>query len=83
MATRRVTYKGKDYDVVAEPHGRKFITRIDPTGGATGRHVQQPDTQTTDPATGKTTTRRGEPLESDTEEGALDVGEDNVKAGMI
>ena len=59
MAMRKVTHNGKDYEVVSErlPNG-KFITRIDRSGG-TGRYIRQPDTQTTDPNTGKTTTKQG------------------------
>ncbi len=82
MATRKVTHKASDYVVVAEPLGNgRFITRIDPPSG-TGRYIRQPDSQTTDPHTGKTTTRQGVPVEFDTEKGALDAGEDNIKLGM-
>lgn len=82
MATRKVPDGGEDYEVVAEPHNGKFITRIDPSGG-TGRYIREPDTPVTDPNTGKTTTKQGRRVEFDTEKGALDAGEDNVKKGMV
>ena len=83
MATRKVKHNGKDYAIEAEqlPNGR-FITRIDPAGGA-GRYILGADNQTTDPSTGKTTTKPGPRTEFDTEKGALDAGEDNIKRGMI
>ncbi|MDZ7616962.1 MAG: hypothetical protein U1E05_08160 [Patescibacteria group bacterium] len=83
MATRKVKHDGKDYVIEAEqrPNG-KFITRIDPAGG-TGRYIRGADIQITDPSTGKTTTKPGPPTEFDSEKGALDAGEDNVKLGMI
>jgi hypothetical protein len=83
MATRKVKHNGKDYVIETEqlPNG-KYITRIDPAGGK-GRYIRGPDIQTTDPNTGKTTTTPGRPVEFDTEKGALDAGEDNIKKGMI
>lgn len=83
MATRKVKHNGKDYVVETDqlPNG-KYITRIDPPGGA-GRYIREPDVQTTDPKTGKTTTTPGPPVELDTEKGGLDAGEDNIKKGVI
>jgi hypothetical protein len=83
MATRKVTHGGKDYVVKTDqlPNG-KFNARIDPAGG-TGRYIRGADIQTTDPTTGKTTTKQGPPIEFDTEKGALDAGEDNIKLVMI
>lgn len=83
MATRKVKHDGNDYVIESEqlPSG-KFIARIDPAGG-TGRYIRRADIQTTDPSTGKTTTKPGLPTEFDTEKGALDAGEDNIKLGII
>jgi hypothetical protein len=83
MASRKVNHGGKDYVIEAVPTtGGKYLIRIDPADGGHGRYMRQPDIQTTDNS-GKTTTTPGPPLEHDTETGALDAGEGNLKAGMI
>ena len=83
MATGRFHHNGNDYIVTAEslPNG-KFITRIDPLPGI-GWYIREPDVQMPDPQTGKTITMQGKPLMFDTEKGALDAGEANIKMGMI
>ena len=83
MATRKVTHNGKEYIVETDrlPNG-KHIARIDPVGG-TGRYIREPDNQTTDPTTGRTTSVPGHPVEFDTEDGGLDAGEDNIKIGIF
>jgi len=76
-------HNGNKYNVVAEPLPcGKFITRVDPPGG-TGRYIRQPDTEITDPQTLRTIKKQGAPVEFDTEKGALDAGEDNIKLGVI
>jgi hypothetical protein len=83
MATRRVTHGGKDYVIETDKLSNgKFISRIDPAGG-TGSYIRNPDSQTTDPTTGKTTTKQGRPIEFDSEKEGLDAGEDNVKLGIV
>jgi hypothetical protein len=78
MAVRQVHHNGKDYEVVAglQPNGKYFSVITPP-----GRAIRQPDKQTT--VNGVTSTTLGRPVEFDTEEAALDAGEDNIKKGMI
>lgn len=81
MATRRVTHDGKEYDLEAsqKPNG-KYVVRVDPVGGA-GDWMRGPPVISVDPHTGIATNSPGYPLEHDTEKGALDAAEDNVKLG--
>jgi len=83
VAARKVSHGGKDYTVVPEqlPNG-KWIARIDPDGGF-GQYIRNQGVQTTDPSTGRTTTKPGKPTEFDSELGALNAGEENVKFEMI
>ncbi len=80
IASRIVKKNGKNYMVEADPTtAGRYLSLITPPG----RYVRETDTQTTDPNTGVTTTTPGRVVEFDTEKGALDGGEDNVKLGII
>lgn len=80
IASRIVKNNGKNYMVEADPTtGGKYLSLITPPA----RYVREPDTQATDPQTGVTTTKPGRVVEFDTEKGALDGGEDNVKLGIV
>lgn len=80
IASRIVKKNGKTDMVGAEPTtAGTYPSLITPHG----RYVREPDTQTTDPNTGVTTNMPGRVVEFDTDIGALDGGEDNMKLGII
>jgi hypothetical protein len=82
-ASRRYAHNGQDYQLIAEELANgKYIARID-SPGVVGRYIRQPDIQTPDPKTGKTTTKQGPPVEFDTPQAGLDAAEDNIRLGMI
>jgi hypothetical protein len=82
-ASQRVTHNGRDYEVVAEEIANgKYITRID-SSGVVGCYIRQPDIQTPDLKTGKTTTQQGSPVEFDTREAGFRAALENIRLGMI
>jgi hypothetical protein len=82
-ASRKLTHNGQNYELVAEELANgKYIARID-SPGVVGGYFRQPDIQTPDPKTGKTTTKQGPHVEFDTQEAALAAAEENTKLGMI